>query len=63
MVKQIISSTIENMKTQPVAFSFVVLNVIFLIVVAFGFREVAKAVERKDRIISVFMEKCVGDKT
>jgi hypothetical protein len=56
MVKQLASNVIDSLRSTPMALAVIVLNTIFLIMLVFVLREIAKSIERKDAMI----ERCLA---
>jgi hypothetical protein len=56
MVKQLANNVIDSLRSTPMALAVIVLNTMFLIMLVFVLREVAKSIERKDAMI----ERCLA---
>jgi hypothetical protein len=56
MVKEIASNVVDSLRSTPMALAVIVLNIIFLIMLVFVLREIAKSIERKDAMI----ERCLA---
>jgi hypothetical protein len=56
MVKQLANNVIDSLRSTPMALAVIVLNTIFLIMLVFVLREIAKSIERKDAMI----ERCLA---
>jgi hypothetical protein len=56
MVKQLANNVIDSLRSTPMVLAVIVLNTIFLIMLVFVLREIAKSIERKDAMI----ERCLA---
>lgn len=57
-IKEIVGAVGENLKSQPLAFALIIVNLLFLLWAVYVFNGVAKAGERRDNLITQLMEHC-----
>lgn len=55
-MKKLAGDLIESLKAQPIILAFIMINLIFMVVIALVLREVGQAIERRDAII----ERCLN---
>ena len=56
MVKQLVNNIVEALKSQPFVLALLLVNAIFLMVLAFVLQEVSQSIERRDAIIEQCMK-------
>jgi hypothetical protein len=59
MVKEIASGVVENLKGQPLVLALVVINLLFVALSFYTYRSIATSVERRDKIITDLIERCL----
>jgi hypothetical protein len=57
-IKQVVSTVGENLKSQPLAFALIIVNLLFLGWASYVFNGVGEAGERRDQLIAQLVEKC-----
>jgi hypothetical protein len=57
-IKQVVSVVGENLKSQPLAFALIIVNLLFLGWASYVFNGVGEAGERRDQLIAQLVEKC-----
>jgi hypothetical protein len=57
-LKQIVGTVGDNLKTQPLAFALIIVNLLFLGWASYVFNGVGEAGERRDQLIAQLVEKC-----
>jgi hypothetical protein len=57
-LKQVVSTVGENLKSQPLAFALIIVNLLFLGWASYVFNGVGEAGERRDQLIAQLVEKC-----
>ncbi len=59
MIKRAAADVIEALKQQPLSLTLVVINILFLLAGMYALREVSKAIERKDQLLTSVAERCL----
>jgi hypothetical protein len=57
-IKQIVGTVGDNLKSQPLAFALIIVNLLFLGWASYVFNGVGEAGERRDQLIAQLVEKC-----
>jgi hypothetical protein len=57
-IKQIVGTVGDNLKTQPLAFALIIVNLLFLLWAVYVFNGIGKAGERRDALLTSLVEKC-----
>jgi hypothetical protein len=57
-LKQVVTTVGENLKSQPLAFALIIVNLLFLGWASYVFNGVGEAGERRDQLIAQLVEKC-----